>query len=160
MEELKVNYVDFLADFNLYLCEMYGCRNAATFSETRVGCTVAASDELFYIYFRMWETTDNQLPYMSVILVQTSFRNLDCDCVRCEDCENCKEYQRIHFEALLTFLKAYAPIYGFQTLAIEEGPLDFWGDKTEYGFTPQYTPSEYRWQIVSFKALILPPNEK
>ncbi len=158
MEKSKVNYDNFLADFNLYLCETFGCRDAASFNENMVGCTVSANDRRFYIYFRLWESSARMLPNMSVVIVQAIFRNPKCHCVKCD---SCKEYQRTHFEGLLTFLKSYAPIYGFKNLVIEQGPIDYVSDKTEYGFTTECLPHEYPWQMVSFNALTIPePNER
>lgn len=159
MEKSKVNYDNFLADFNLYLCESFGCRDAASIgNEHNDGCTVFASDRRFHIYFRLWEKCNRQLPNMSVVIVHTTFRNPKCHCAKCD---GCKEYQRTHFEGLLAFLKSYAPIYGFQNMVIEAGPIDYVSDKTEYGFTTECLPHEYPWQIVSFNALMLPkPNEE
>ena len=135
------NYDNFLADFNLYLCEWFAERNSANMDYISNGRIFTAKTKEFDIHARLWEHSGGLgLPDNTLIITRALF----------------SKEQLKNFENLLRFFKAYAPLYGFDQIAIEHPPIDPEGDKTEYGFSSPQKLINNRWQLVEFASMKLP----
>jgi hypothetical protein len=55
MYEYKANYNDLISDFNLYLCERYGYRNACSVMWNANGICISIHRGSLDIYIRFWE---------------------------------------------------------------------------------------------------------
>lgn len=123
--ELITKWDELLADINLFLCEHYGYKDSAYFNIQANGCTLDASSRAYYLYIRFWEFGGEHrgLPDKIVILVSSTFKKGD---------------QGKQFTNLLRFLKAYAPIYGYEYICIEDRVDGL--DKTCYGFPKTKDP--------------------
>ena len=56
MYEYKANYNDLISDFNLYLCERYGYRNACSVLWNENGICISIHRGSLDIYIRFWES--------------------------------------------------------------------------------------------------------
>ena len=56
MYEYKANYNDLISDFNLYLCERYGYRNACSVMWNENGICISIHRGSLDIYIRFWES--------------------------------------------------------------------------------------------------------
>ena len=56
MYEYKANYNDLISDFNLYLCERYGYRNACSVMWNENGICISIHKGSLDIYIRFWGT--------------------------------------------------------------------------------------------------------
>ncbi len=146
-EEKK--YQDFLADFNLFICETFGYRNAVDYNTLNEEPTFTAHEREFDIYIRLREDGMKEYPDNTIILVRTLFpaRNGRQD----------KDRQLSNFEKLLSFFIAHAPIYGFTTIAFDGLGVDVYSDKTEYGFNPKIIN---RYQATPVSMLVIPEPTK
>ena len=146
-EEQK--YQDFLADFNLFICETFGYRNAVYYNEINEEPTFMAHEREFDIYIRLREDGMTEYPDNTIILVRTSFSAFNG--------RQDKDRQLSNFEKLLRFFIAYEPQYGFNTIAFDGLGVDNFTDKTEYGFTPQ---AVNRYQSTPISMLTIPESTK
>lgn len=134
----KVNYDNFLADFNLYLCEWFAERDAAQFNHISNGMIFTAKTKDFDLYIRLWEHSGGLgLPDGTVIIARAIFS---------------KDEQR-NFENLLQFLKMYAPLYAFTNIAIEFPPINGVGYLSRYGFAASDNSLASKWHYTTFESL-------
>ena len=59
MYEYKANYNDLISDFNLYLCERYGYRNACSVMWNENGICISIHKGSLDIYIRFWEYSED-----------------------------------------------------------------------------------------------------
>lgn len=110
-----------LVDINLFLCEHYGYRDSAYWNTLSIGA-LCADSRAYSLYIRFWENVGRTcgLPDNIIVLARTSFY---------------KGGQEKGFTNLLRFLKAYAPLYGFEWIGFEDRVDNL--DKSCYGFPKQ-----------------------
>ena len=107
MYEYKANYNDLISDFNLYLCERYGYRNACSVMWNENGICISIHRGSLDIYIRFWEYSKGvgNYPDWSIIIARCEFRD---------------ELREDRFELLkdlVRFFKEYMPRYGINTSA-------------------------------------------
>ena len=103
MYEYKANYNDLISDFNLYLCERYGYRNACSVMWNANGICISIHRGSLDIYIRFWEYSKGvgNYPDWSIIIARCEFRD---------------ELRENRFELLkdlVRFFKEYMPRYGY-----------------------------------------------
>ena len=102
----KANYNDLISDFNLYLCERYGYRNACSVMWNENGICISIHRGSLDIYIRFWEYSEGVGNYhdWSIIIARCEFRD---------------ELRENRFELLkdlVRFFKEYMPRYGYKHL--------------------------------------------
>ena len=141
MKNVKVNYANFLADFNLFLCESFGDRDSAYFNHIANGEIFVVKSDSCDMYIRLWEYSGNYgLPDYTVIIVRATYTT----------------NPRENFENLLCFLKAYAPLYGYTNITTEGAQLSYDYDETDYGLPVQKDYSREPWLSIPVSELQLP----
>ena len=92
-------------DFNLYLCERFGCRNACSATATANGFCVNVRERDLDLYIRFWEYSRGRgsFPDWSIIIVRSNF----------------KKSQEENLKNLARFFKEYMPRYGYKYLCTE-----------------------------------------
>ena len=77
MYEYKTNYNDLISDFNLYLCERYGYRNACSVMWNENGICISIHKGSLDIYIRFWEYSKGvgNYPDWSIIIARCEFRD-------------------------------------------------------------------------------------
>ena len=103
----KANYNDLISDFNLYLCERYGYRNACSVMWNENGICISIHRGSLDIYLRFWEYSKGvgNYPDWSIIIARCEFRD---------------ELREDRFELLkdlVRFFKEYMPATGINTSA-------------------------------------------
>ena len=106
----KANYNDLISDFNLYLCERFGYRNACSVMWNANGICISIHKGSLDIYLRFWEYSKGvgNYPDWSIIIARCEFRN---------------ELREDRFELLkdlVRFFKEYMPRYGYKHLCTED----------------------------------------
>ena len=107
MYEYKANYNDLISDFNLYLCERFGYRNACSVMWNENGICISIHRGSLDIYIRFWEYSKGvgNYPDWSIIIARCEFRD---------------ELRENRFELLkdlVRFFKEYSPATGINTSA-------------------------------------------
>ncbi len=87
-------------DFDLYLCERFGYRNACSAIATANGFCVNVRERDLDLYIRFWEYSRGRgnFPDWSIIIVRSNF----------------KENQEENLKDLARFFKEYMPRYGYK----------------------------------------------
>ena len=77
MYEYKANYNDLISDFNLYLCERFGYRNACSVMWNENGICISIHRGSLDIYIRFWEYSEGvgNYPDWSIIIARCEFRD-------------------------------------------------------------------------------------
>ena len=116
MYEYKANYNDLISDFNLYLCERYGYRNACSVMWNANGICISIHKGSLDIYIRFWEYSEGvgNYPDWSIIIARCEFRD---------------ELREDRFELLkdlVRFFKEYMPRYGYKHLCTEDDDYKYY----------------------------------
>lgn len=92
-------------DFDLYLCERFGYRNACSATATANGFCVNVRERELDLYIRFWEYSRGRgnFPDRSIIIVHSNF----------------KKNQEENLKDLARFFKEYMPRYGYKYLCTE-----------------------------------------
>ena len=112
----KANYNDLISDFNLYLCERYGYRNACSVMWNENGICISIHRGSLDIYIRFWEYSKGvgNYPDWSIIIARCEFRD---------------ELREDRFELLkdlVRFFKEYMPRYGYKNLCTEDDDYKYY----------------------------------
>ena len=112
MYEYKANYNDLISDFNLYLCERYGYRNACSVMWNENGICISIHRGSLDIYLRFWEYSKGvgNYPDWSIIIVRSNF----------------KKNQEENLKDLARFFKEYMPRYGYKYLCTESDEYGYY----------------------------------
>lgn len=96
----KANYNDLISDFNLYLCERYGYRNACSVMWNENGICISIHRGSLDIYIRFWEYSKGvgNYPDWSIIIT------------RCEFAMNCEGPLRTPQRPYKILQRVYAPL--------------------------------------------------
>ena len=114
--QTKANYNDLISDFNLYLCERYGYRNACSVMWNENGICISIHRGSLDIYIRFWEYSKGvgNFPDWSIIIARCEFRD---------------ELRENRFELLkdlVRFFKEYMPRYGYKHLCTEDDDYKYY----------------------------------
>lgn len=96
---------ELVLDFDLYLCERFGYRNACCATATANGFCVNVRERDLDLYIRFWEYSAGRgnFPDWSIVIVRSNF----------------KKNQEENLKDLACFFKEYMPRYGYKYLCTE-----------------------------------------